>query len=89
MLSTLSISSPADLNLFYRFGLFENMSEGGSTSRKDKLSSAIFGTFLFRCCSFPYGVCLLVHSRLYYRINVHFFVLNLINLIISYVFFSR
>ena len=56
--------------------------------KTSKLSSAIFGTFLFRCCSFPYGVCLLVHSRLYYRINVHFFVLNLINLIISYVFLA-
>ena len=56
--------------------------------KTSKLSSAIFGTFLFRCCSFPYGVCLLVHSRLYYRINVHFFVLNLINSIICYVFFK-
>ena len=25
-----------------------------------------------RCCSFPEGLCLLVHFRLYYRINVHF-----------------
>ena len=36
MLSTLSISSPANLNLFFRFGLFENLSDGGTTSRKDK-----------------------------------------------------
>ena len=33
MLSTLSISSPANLNLFFRFGLCENLqSDGGTTS---------------------------------------------------------
>ena len=44
MLSTLSISSPANLNLFFRFGLFENLSDGGTTSRK-------------RPVSFPLPVC--------------------------------
>ena len=36
MLNTLSVSSPANLNLFFKFGLFENLSDGGTTSRKDK-----------------------------------------------------
>ena len=45
MLSTLSISSPADLNLFFRFGLFENMSDGGSTSRKDKSALLCYHPF--------------------------------------------
>ena len=36
MLNTLSVSSPANLNLFFRFGLFENLSDGGTTSRTDK-----------------------------------------------------
>ena len=36
MLSTLLISLPANLNIFFRFGLFENMSDGGTTSQKDK-----------------------------------------------------
>ena len=36
MLKTLSVSSPANLNLFFRFDLFENLSDGGTTSRTDK-----------------------------------------------------
>ena len=36
MLSTLSLSLPANLNIFFRFGLFENMNDDGSTSQKDK-----------------------------------------------------
>ena len=43
------------------------------------LSSAIFRTFQIRCCQFPYGLHLLVHYCLYYRINVHFFVLEFYN----------
>ena len=38
MLSTLSISSPVNLFFFSRFGLSENLSDGGTTSRKDKIS---------------------------------------------------
>ena len=36
MLSTLSISLPANLDIFFGFGLSENLSDGGTTSRKDK-----------------------------------------------------
>ena len=44
MLITLSIYSPANLNVFFRFGLSENLqSDGGTASRKtSKLSSASF-----------------------------------------------
>ena len=36
MLSTLSISLPANLDILFGFGLSENRSDGGTTSRKDK-----------------------------------------------------
>ena len=36
MLSTLLISLPANLDLFLGFGLSENLSDGGTTSRKNK-----------------------------------------------------
>ena len=39
---SLSISSPANFNLFFRVGLFENMIDGEKTNN---LSSAIFRTF--------------------------------------------
>ena len=80
MLSTLSISLPANLYFFFRFGLYENLSGGGTTSR-----SAIVQTCYIRCSSFPDGLSLLVHFRLYNGINVHFFVLKLI----FHVVFSR
>ena len=36
MLSTLSISLPATFDIFFGFGLSENLSDGETTSRKDK-----------------------------------------------------
>ena len=36
MLSTLSISLPANLDIFFGFGLSENLSDGGTASRKEK-----------------------------------------------------
>ena len=42
--------------------------------KTSQLSSAIFRTFQIRCCQCPYSLCLLIHYRLCYRINVYFFV---------------
>ena len=36
MLSTLSISLPTNLDIFFGFGLSENLSDGGTTSGKEK-----------------------------------------------------
>ena len=36
MLSILSISLPANLDIFFGLGLSENLSDGGTTSRKEK-----------------------------------------------------
>ena len=93
MLSTLSISSPANLNFFFSFGLFENLIDGGTAGRKDnKISSAMLRTGReIRCNSFLDGLCLLVHFRLYYRTIVHFIVLNLIfsHVVFNYFWLTR
>ena len=80
MLSTWSISFPANLDIF-GFGLSENLSDGGTTSRKrSRLSSAIFQTSVkLDAVRSLDGLCLLVHCRLYQRIYVDsffFFVLK-------------
>ena len=47
MLSTLSISSSANLNLLFRFGLPENLSDQEQpVGKTSKLSSAIFRNLL-------------------------------------------
>ena len=79
MLSTLSIYSPANLNLFFRFGLSENLqSDSGTAMQSEKqvsfplpASEPVSGRCC-SCCSFPDGLCLLVHFRFYCRTNVNF-----------------
>ena len=75
MLSTLSISLPANLYFFFsgsvcvKTGVMAEQPVG----KTSKLSSAVFQTCYIRRSSFPDGLSLLVHFRLYYGINVHFF----------------
>ena len=86
MLSTLSISLPANLYFFSSSVCLKTwVIAEQPVGKTSKLSSAIFRTCYFRCSSFPDSLCLLVHFRLYYGINVHFIVLKLI----SHVVFCR
>ena len=68
MLSTLLISLPANLDLFFGFGLSENLSDGGTTRQSERqvgfplLSSEPVTLDAVRSLD---GLCLLVHCRLY------------------------